>query len=93
MLENWSSRDVQLDPEGFLKAQAAERERQEAEAKKQQEADDLERFKWTFVAEGGDPRDAEAEWRRTRSEHSAQIATAKTEAARLSMYQRRMRTV
>ena len=30
MLENWSSRDVQLDPEGYLKAQAAERERKEA---------------------------------------------------------------
>jgi hypothetical protein len=32
MLQNWSSRDVQRDPEGFLKAQQAERERKEAEA-------------------------------------------------------------
>ena len=42
MLENWSSRDVQRDPQGFLKAQQAERERKEAEANKQQEQDDLE---------------------------------------------------
>ena len=56
MLENWRSTDVQRDPEGFLKAQQAERERKEAEANKQQEADDLERFTRTFVAEGGDPR-------------------------------------
>ena len=27
MVENWRSRDVQRDPEGFLKAQQAERER------------------------------------------------------------------
>jgi hypothetical protein len=33
-----------------------ERERKEAEAKKQQEQDELERFKRTFVAGGGDPR-------------------------------------
>jgi hypothetical protein len=33
MLENWRSTDVQRDPEGFLKAQQAERERKEAEAK------------------------------------------------------------
>ena len=55
MLENWSSRDVQRDPAGFLKAQQAERERQQAEANKQQDADELERFMRTFVAEGGDP--------------------------------------
>jgi hypothetical protein len=34
MLENWRSRDMQRDPEGFLKAQQSERERKEAEAKK-----------------------------------------------------------
>jgi hypothetical protein len=54
---------------------------------------DLERFMRTFVAEGGDPRDAEEEWRRTRSKHAAQSERAKAEAARLSMYQSRMRAV
>jgi hypothetical protein len=93
MLENWSSRDVQRDPQGFLKAQQAERERKEAEANKQQEQDELERFTRTFVAEGGDPRDAEAEWRRTCSEQAAQSASAKVEAARLLMYQSRMKAV
>ena len=93
MLENWSSRDVQRDPAGFLKAQQAERERQQAEANKQQDADELERFMRTFVAEGGDPLDAEEEWRRTCSEQAAQSATAKAEAAHLSMYQSRMRAV
>jgi hypothetical protein len=64
-----------------------------AEAKKQQEQDDLERFMRTFVAEGGDPRDAEEEWRGTRSKHAAQSKRAKAEGARLSMYQSRMRAV
>jgi hypothetical protein len=93
MLENWSSRDVQRDPQGFLKAQQAERERKEAEANKQQEQDELERFTRTFVAEGGDPRDAEEEWRRTCSEQAAQSARAKAEATRLLMYQSRMKAV
>ena len=84
---------MQRDPEGFNEARRKEREKREIEEKKQREADDLERFKRTFVAEGGDSRDAEAEWRRGRSEHAAQIARAKAEAARLSMYQSRMRAV
>jgi hypothetical protein len=93
MLENWSSRDVQADPAGFLEAQRKKRERIEAERKKQQEQDELERFTRAFVAEGGDLRDTEAEWRRTCSEQAAQPARAKGEAARLSMYQSRMRAV
>jgi hypothetical protein len=93
MLDNWRSTDVQRDPEGFLKAQAAERERRQAEAKKQQEADELEKFVRTFVSEGGDPRDAEAAWRRSRNEHAAQSAQARAQAARREMYQSRMRAV
>jgi hypothetical protein len=93
MLENWGSRAVQADPEGFRRAQAAERERQATEAKKQQEADELERFKRTFVSEGGDPRDAEKEWRRGRSERAAQSAQAKAQAARSEMHRTRMRAV
>ena len=54
------------------------------EAKKQQEQDDLEHFMRTFVAEGGDPREAEEEWRRTRSKHAAQSERAKAEARRAS---------
>jgi hypothetical protein len=42
VLENSGSKDVRRDPEGFLKAQQAEREWKGAEANKQQEADDLE---------------------------------------------------
>jgi hypothetical protein len=56
MLENWSARDVQRDPEGFKQAQQQERERQQVEAKKQQEADELERFTRAFVAGAVHPR-------------------------------------
>ena len=84
MLENWRSKDVRRDSEGFLKAQQAEREWKEAKAKKQQEQDDLERFMRTFVAEGGDLREAEEEWRRTRSKHAAQSERAQAEARRAS---------
>ena len=91
MTETWSSRDVQRDPQGFLEAQRKERERQQAEAKKQQEADALERFKRTFVAEGGDPRDAADEWRPTRNERAAKSARAKEEATHREMFDTRMR--
>lgn len=60
---------------------------------KQQEQDDLERFTRTFVAEDGHPRDAEEEWRRTCSEQAALSASAKAQAARLLMYQSRMKAV
>jgi hypothetical protein len=91
--ENWSSRDVQRDPETFKRLQQQERERKAAEAKRQQEADNLERFKRTFIAEGGRPSDAEKEWRKGRSERAARSAQAKAEAARLSMYKSRSREV
>jgi hypothetical protein len=39
MTENWSSRDVERDPQGFLEAQCKERERIQAE----RESADLER--------------------------------------------------
>ncbi len=93
MVENWISRDVQRDPEGFKEAQRKEREQREIEEKKQREADDLERYKRQFVADGGDPGSAEDEWRRTRNERAAQSARAKEQDARQGMYQSRMSAV
>lgn len=93
MLENWSNRDVQRDPEGFKEAQRKARAQREIEENKQREADDLERYKRQFVAEGGDPGSAEAEWRRTRNERAAQSARAKEEATSRAMFEHRMRAV
>ncbi len=93
MVENWISRDVQRDPEGFKEAQRKEREQREIEEKKQREADDLERYKRQFVADGGDPGSAEDEWRRTRNERAAESAKAKEQAAHREMYANRMREV
>ncbi len=90
MTENWTSRDVQRDPEGFREVRRKEREQREIEEKKQREADDLERFKRQFVAEGGDPGSAEDEWRRTRNDRAAESARAKEQAAHQGMYQSRM---
>jgi ABC-type bacteriocin/lantibiotic exporter with double-glycine peptidase domain len=69
------------------------RARIEAERKKQQEQDDLQRFTREFVAEGGDVRDAEKEFRRTRSARAATRAQSKAQAARREMYAGRMREV
>jgi hypothetical protein len=93
MTEQWTSRDVQKNPRGFLEAQRKEREQREAEEKKQREQDDLERFTRQFVADGGDPDSAEDEWRRARNERAAESARASEQAARQSMRQRRMRGV
>ena len=93
MTESWSSRDVQRDPQGFLDAQRREAEQREIEEKKQREADDLERFQRTFVAEGGDPVRAEDEFKRTRNERAAKSARAKEEATHREMFESRTRVV
>jgi hypothetical protein len=93
MLDDWSARDVQRDPEGFKEARRKEREQREAESKKQREQDELERFKRQFVAAGGDASDAEAEFKRTRNERATQSARAKEEAALREMRERRSRAV
>jgi hypothetical protein len=93
MTEQWTSRDVQRDPEGFKEAQRKEREQREIEEKKQREQDDLERFTRQFVADGGDPGSAEAEFKRTRNERATQSARAKEEAAQREMRERRSRAV
>jgi hypothetical protein len=93
MLHDWSARDVQRDPEGFKEARRKEREQREIEEKKQREADDLERYTREFVAAGGDPKSAEAEFKRTRNERASESARAKEEATHQGMRERRMRAV
>jgi hypothetical protein len=91
--EKWSSRDVQANPAGFREARRKEREQREIEEKQQRAADDLERYKRQFVAEGGDPASAEDEFKRTRNERAAESAKAREQAARQAMRQTRMREV
>jgi hypothetical protein len=92
-MTEWSSRDVQKDPQGFLAAQRKEREEREIEEKKQREQDDLERFTRPFVAAGGDPGSAEAEFKRTRNERAAESAKEKEQATQWAMRESRMRAV
>jgi hypothetical protein len=54
MTENWSGRDVERDPQGFLEAQRKEREEQEAERAQQNEEVALAQFTERFVAVGGE---------------------------------------
>jgi hypothetical protein len=92
-MTEWSSRDVQRDPQGFLEAQRKEREQADAAREKQRERDELERFTREFVAAGGDPGSAEKEWQRTRNERAAESAKAKEEATQREMRERRSRVV
>jgi hypothetical protein len=91
--ETWSNRDIQRDPRGYLAAQAKEREQAAAESEKDRERDAFERFKREFIAEGGDPGNAEAEYRRTRNERASKSVRAKEEARHRAMFESRTRAV
>jgi hypothetical protein len=56
MTENWTNRDVQRDPEDFLKTQAAEREWADLERRKSLLIED-------FLRRGGERDKAEKAWR------------------------------
>jgi hypothetical protein len=93
MLENWSSRDVERDPQGFLEAQRKAREEQEAERDRQNEEVALAQFTERFVASGGERGQAASAFKAYRNEQAVDVARQADQRARQGTYQSRMRAV
>ena len=93
MLENWSSRDVERDPEGFKEAQRRDKEEQEAERARQNEEIALTQFTERFVASGGERDQAASAFKAYRNEQAVDAARQADQRARQDMHQRRMKAV
>jgi hypothetical protein len=88
----WSNKEVEENPQGYLAAQEAYREHKATEEQKKRDADDLERYTEAFVAAGGNKSDAAAAFRAHRNEQAATAARrADQEAAEQA--RRRIRSV
>jgi hypothetical protein len=88
----WSNKDVEQDPQGYLAAQEAYREHKATEEQKKRDADDLKRFEEAFVQAGGSRTDAAAAYRAHKNQRATEAAKrADQEAAELS--RQRIRSV
>ncbi len=74
MAKEWTNKDIERDPEGYLEWQRKERERKAAEQEKRRADDDLKRFTEAFVAAGGSKSDATAAWKAHRNEQASETA-------------------
>jgi hypothetical protein len=73
------------------RAKVEEAEKKRQEALKEWTEKGTAKSRW--IADGGDPGSAEAEFKRTRNERATQSARAKEEAAQREMRERRSRAV
>jgi hypothetical protein len=86
----WTNREIEADSEGYVAAQQAYREDQEAAEQQRIEADDEARFTESFISAGGRERDAAAAYKAHRNQQAAEAAT-KAEASVLADARRRIR--
>jgi hypothetical protein len=70
----WSNTEIEQDSEGYVEAQRAFREDQEAAERQRRDADDERRFTAEFIRNGGRAGDAPAAFRKQRNEQAAQAA-------------------
>jgi hypothetical protein len=88
----WTNKELEQDPQGYLAAQAAYNENREAERRRGLEEADRQDFEHQFVAAGGTKSESDKEWQRHKNEMAAQAARrADTEAAEQSRRQIRSR--
>jgi hypothetical protein len=86
---DWTLEEVEEDPNGYLSAQATYHEERAEALERRAHEDDLERFTETFVAAGGEKRDAEAAFRAHRRERAAEAA-ARADSAVAEMTRRQL---
>ena len=77
----WSNREIEADSEGYVAAQQAYRDDQEAAEQQRQEADDERRFTEQFVRNGGQRSGAESAFRAHRDRQAAEAAARTAEEA------------
>jgi hypothetical protein len=77
----WTNREIEQDSEGYVAAQQAYREDQEAAEQQRIEADDERQFTERFVEAGGRERDAAAAYKAHRNQQAAEEAGRMEDAA------------
>jgi hypothetical protein len=88
----WTNKEVEQDPQGYLAAQKTYNENMEAERRRGLEEADRQDFERQFIAAGGMKSESDKEWQRHKNETAAQAARrADTEAAQASRRQIRSR--
>ena len=79
----WTNREIEADSDGYVAAQQAYRDDQEAAERQRQEADDERRFREAFLANGGRERDTATAYKAHRNRQAAEAAGRAEEAALL----------
>ena len=77
----WTNKEIEEDPEGYLTAQAGQREDQDKERARAEEQRRYERFEEAFTKAGGTKADAEAAYKAHKNEQAATAARRADEAA------------
>jgi hypothetical protein len=93
MSDGWTNRQVQADPEGYLRWQEEQKGKAEREAKEKREESDFQQFKRLFVDRGGDPAEARAMYKKYRSDMALEEAKRADQETRGRMRSDRSRAV
>jgi hypothetical protein len=93
MTKEWTNREIQKNPQAYLRWQEEERTKAERERKEAQEESDFEQFKRIFVERGGDPSEAEAMYKKYRSDMALEETKRLDQEARGRMRSDRSRAV
>jgi hypothetical protein len=80
----WSLKEIEQDSAGYVAAQVAYRQDQDAAADRRQAEQDQERFTKSFVVAGGTRADAHDAYRERRNAEAAEAARTADETARLA---------
>ena len=84
----WTNRELQDDPQGYLAAQQARREDEALAEQTRRDADDLEHFADAFAAAGGDRSDARAAFKKHRADRAIEAGIEEDRAAAAASRQR-----
>ena len=74
MSDGWTNKEVQANPQAYLRWQEEQRGKAERERKEAEERDDFERFAKMFIERGGDPSQSRAMYERYRNDMALEAA-------------------
>jgi hypothetical protein len=93
MSDGWTNKELQANPEGYLRWQKGQQGKAERERKEAQEQSDFERFAEMFVERGGDPPKSREMYERYRNDMALEEAKKHDRATSERMRSVRSRAV
>jgi hypothetical protein len=93
MSDGWTNKELQANPEGYLRWQEEQRGKAERERKEAQEQSDFERFAEMFIERGGDPSKSREMYERYRNDMALEEAKKHDRATSERMRSVRSRAV